>query len=176
VIPKGAAAPAKSYEVAPTANSLSGLGFVPGNFAAGVAGSLKMVNWSECKWHTIDLQVGASGLYEPGAVHDEGITLPMGCGGFAYIPVHSPKFDRGGIMVAEWPSSAAAFDTDDHGNPLPQSRRTFLTNLQGSWSAYFDTVSGNYLFLTWGHSPDRVIVVQGFVPPPPTPPPPSAPR
>ena len=173
VIAKGGTAPAHTYTLP---QQLSGLGFVPGNFPAGIAGRLKMIDWSACNFHTVDLAVGASGLYEPGNVHDEGVHLPNGCGGFAYIPNGSPLFPKGGLMLAEWSTKTATFEIDANANPIPSTRREFLSNLAGSWSAYFDTVSGNYLFLTWGNSPDRVIVVQGFVPPPPTPPPPSTPR
>jgi len=47
------------------------------------------------------------------------------------------------------------------------TRREFMSSFPRPWGAYFEPVTGDYLFLSWGLGTDRVYVVQGFVPPPP---------
>jgi hypothetical protein len=37
------------------------------------------------------------------------------------------------------------------------------------WGAYFEPVTGDYLFLTWGAGNDRIYLVEGFAAPPPPP-------
>lgn len=71
-------------------------------------------------------------------------------------------------MMAEWATQVSAFEVDAKGDPIPSTRKPFLSGLEGSWAAYFDQVSGDYLFPSWGRQPeDTIILVQGFVPPPP---------
>jgi hypothetical protein len=47
------------------------------------------------------------------------------------------------------------------------TRREFFSKFPRPWGAYFEPVTGDYMFLSWGTNADRVYIVQGFVPPPP---------
>ena len=68
----------------------------------------------------------------------------------------------------------ATYEVDDNGDPIVGSRKDFFTSFPRPWGAYFEPVTGDYIFLTWGgpNPPDRVFIVQGFAPPPPPPEPP----
>lgn len=170
VILAGQSTPAQTLSLAPLGvpTSISGIGVVPSSFAAPQAGTLKGVTWSECRWYSF-----AGNAFTPTQVlsissTQAGASFTEGCGGFAYIPAGSPRFAQGGLMMAEWATTVSAFDVDAQGDPIPSTRKPFLTGLEGSWAAYFDQVSGDYLFPSWGRQPeDTIILVQGFVPPPP---------
>jgi hypothetical protein len=74
--------------------------------------------------------------------------------------------------VSEWAGDRiAAYELDDNGDPRLDSRRTFLTGLDGPEGAHRDRATGDVLFTTWGDSmawdpprPDRVIAIRGFAP------------
>ena len=102
-------------------------------------------------------------------------TIHNGPGGFAYVPKGSPGFPKQSLIMAEWSASkVATYEADGQGDPLPSTREEFFTAFPKPWGAYFDPISGDYLFLTWGGSPpDRVYVVEGFALPPPPPPTPK---
>ena len=41
----------------------------------------------------------------------------------------------------------------------------FFKQFPRPWGAYFEPVTGDYMFLSWGTGADRLYIVQGFVPP-----------
>ncbi len=102
-------------------------------------------------------------------------TLQGGPGGFAYVPPGSPVFANHSVIMAEWSDNkVATYAIDNLGDPIPATRVEFFTAFPRPWGAYFDRISGDYLFLTWGAGPpDEVYVVRGFAVPPPPPPPPK---
>ena len=76
------------------------------------------------------------------------------------------------MIVAEWRSDptldrVAVYDVDANGDPLPATRREFFSKFPRPWGAYFEPVTGDYMFLSWGSGDDHLYIVQGFVPPPP---------
>src|SRR5688572_22350453 len=146
-----------------------GVGIVPPGLAA--AGELRLVTWPAGRWYHLEVEpdgalLSVTGLGGPG-------NLPNEPGGFAYVPAGSPGFARQSLIVAEWrrldPSldRVAVYEVDDRGDPLPDTRREFFSRFPRPWGAYFEPVTGDYLFLSWGTGNDHVYVVQGFVPPPP---------
>ncbi len=148
-----------------------GIGFVPSGLAS--AGTLRLVTWPEGHWY----QVGATlsgGLYTIDSL-TETARLANNPGGFAYVPAGSPGFAAQSLIVAEWRQSdrtldrVAVYETDAAGDPVTATRREFFSRFPRPWGAYFEPVTGDYLFLTWGDGDDRVYVVQGFAPPPPGP-------
>jgi hypothetical protein len=123
------------------------------------------------RWYHLEVApdgplLGVTGLGPPGVLANEP-------GGFAYVPAGSPGFERQSLIVAEWrrfdPSQdrVAVYEVDDQGDPLQGTRREFFRRFPRPWGAYFEPVTGDYLFLSWGTFDDHVYVVQGFVPPPP---------
>lgn len=115
--------------------------------------------------------------------------LPHGPGGFAYVPPGSPGFTAPSLVVTEWyladdwapelnepadgaPQGVAAYEVDDAGDPKPETRRPFFTQFPRPWGAFFEPVTGDFLFATWhgaSPSPDRIVQVRGFAKPPPAP-------
>src|SRR5438045_143310 len=97
------------------------------------------------------------------------VTLPGGPEGFIYVPLGSPLFPLQSMLVSEYSSgNVVTYTTDANGNPVLASRHVFVSGLTGAEGAAIDPVTGDFLFSTFGGS-NRVIRVQGFVPPtPPT--------
>ncbi len=146
-----------------------GIGFVPAEIAA--AGQMRIVTWPAGLWYHVGLAPDGP-LYQVTSL-TETTQLPNNPGGFAYVPAGSPGFDAQSLIVAEWVQGNAAqdavatYEVDDEGDPIPSTRKPFFTTFPRPWGAYFEPVTGDYLFLTWGTGNDRVFIVQGFVPPPP---------
>jgi hypothetical protein len=89
------------------------------------------------------------------------VTLPNNPGGFAYVPAGSPGFAAQSIIVAEWRQSGqaddrvAVYEADAQGDPIIATRREFMSAFPRPWGAYFEPVTGDYLFLSWGLGTDR---------------------
>jgi hypothetical protein len=89
------------------------------------------------------------------------------------VPPGSPGFPTQTLIVAEWTfdpamDRVAVYDVDTAtGDPIVTTRREFFSRFPRPWGAYFEPVTGDYLFLSWGAGEDHVYIVQGFVPPPP---------
>lgn len=150
-----------------------GLGIVPEGLAA--AGELRTVTWPLGVWHHVAATPATApdvGLLDVTAVTPT-VTLPNNPGGFAYVPAGSSGFPTQAIIVAEWVQGdatqdrVAVYDADASGDPIVATRREFLSKFPRPWGAYFEPMTGDYLFLSWGTGTDHVFIVQGFVPPPP---------
>jgi hypothetical protein len=180
----GATATSREIDLVPfgidnfTDQGPGGIGFVPPGLTG--AGELRIVTWPAGHWYHV-------GLAPDGALYNvtsltETVQVANNPGGFAYVPAGSPGFDQQAIILAEWNVSdlnldrVAVYDADAQGDPIPATRREFLSRFPRPWGAYFEPLTGDYFFLSWGTGMDRVYVVQGFVPPPPIgAPPPAAP-
>jgi hypothetical protein len=174
-LPAGATAPASRTDLRPLGLPSSGdqgpggVGMVPPGLAS--AGELRMVTWPAGAWVHAATQPSGNLLAVTSVTPTT--TIPNNPGGFAYVPAGSPGFTSQAIIVAEWRVSGAAddrvavYDADAAGDPLPATRREFFSAFPRPWGAYFEPVTGDYLFLSWGLGTDRVYIVQGFVPPPP---------
>lgn len=144
-----------------------GLGRVPPPLAA--AGQLRIVTWPGGRWaHVTSAPDGA--LLSITAA-EEKLALPNEPGGFAYVPAGSPGFTAQSVIVAEWrfdqtEDRVAVYEVDDQGDPIVTTRKEFFVKFPRPWGAYFEPVTGDYLFLSWGTGQDRVYAVRGFVPPP----------
>jgi hypothetical protein len=145
-----------------------GLGLVPPNLAA--AHELRLVTWPGGRWYHVATSPDGN-LVRIDALA-QATTVPNEPGGFAYVPAGSPEFARQSLIVAEWrrfsppDDRVAVYEVDDAGDPKLATRREFFHRFPRPWGAYFEPVTGDYLFLSWGTGNDRVFIVQGFVPPP----------
>lgn len=146
-----------------------GVGFVPPDLTA--AGELRIVTWPGGAWYHVGL--APDGMLYTVTSLTETVTIPNNPGGFAYVPAGSPGFPTQSIIVAEWSTAGttqdrvAVYESDAQGDPVPSTRREFMSRFPRPWGAYFEPLTGDYFFLSWGSGTDRVFVVQGFVPPPP---------
>ena len=151
-------------------DSPGGLAFVPSYLAA--AGQLRAAGWPAGSFFHLGYSVQANQLLTiTGA--NQVTTLTEG-GGFAYVPPGSAGFSKPSLIMAEWSGHAVVtYEVDANGDPSPTTRKPFFTAFPAPWGAYFEPVTGDYLFLTWESVPDCVYIVQGFEKPPPPPPPPK---
>jgi hypothetical protein len=152
------------------ASSAAALAFVPGGFPG--AGQLKLVSWSGGEWYTLGYSADGSGTFDiTSATYNT--TLGGGPEGIAYIPLGSPLFSVPSMLQSEYSAGkVASYEVDANGNPIVATRRDFITDLTGAEGAFIDPLTGDFIFSTFGGG-DRIVVVEGFVPPPQVPIPPS---
>jgi len=146
--------------------STGGLNFVPPGFPS--AGNLKINSWPSGDWYDVTLTPDGGGTYNINTlVNVPGSTLPGGPEGFIWVPFGSPDFPNPSMLVSEWSAgNIAAFEIDGNSDPVIATRQTFMSGLSGAEGAFIDPVTGDFMFSTFG-SGDRVVIVQGFLPPPP---------
>ena len=146
-----------------------GLGLVPPNLAA--ANEMRVVTWPGGRWFHVAHAPDGNLLSISST--NQTVTVPNEPGGFAYVPAGSPGFSNQSLIVAEWRAGnpvadrVAVYEVDGQGDPTVSTRREFFSKFPRPWGAYFEPLTGDYLFLSWGTNADRVYIVQGFVPPPP---------
>lgn len=144
-------------------SSPGGLNFVPPGFAG--EGQLKLVSWSGGQWYTLELTPDGNGTFDIADVTME-TTIVGGPEGFVHISAENEGFPVDGLLVSEWSAgNLAAYDADDNGDPLPNTRRDFVTGLTGAEGAYLDHLSGDFLFTTFGGG-NRLVTIRGFTPNP----------
>jgi hypothetical protein len=125
---------------------------------------LKLVSWSGGEWYTIDLVPDGRGTYDARGAR-RATSLPGGPEGFAYVVAGSPLFPAHGLLVSEWNGNQiSAYEVDARGDPVRDTRRPFLTGLQGAVGGYRDPATGDFLFSAGGPAADRTMVVRGFAP------------
>jgi hypothetical protein len=156
--------------------SLSAFNFVPAGFPG--AGRMKLVTWFDGQWFDATLTPDGSGTYDLSNVTNVAASnLGGGPEGFIYVPAGSPLFPTPTLLVSEFSNDkVVAYDLDANGNPVVASRRIFIDSTTdvgyGPEGAFIDPVTGDFLFSDFDGSSaaqDKVIVVQGFVPPKPVP-------
>jgi hypothetical protein len=178
----GANAPDVTVDLAPlglstVSESPGGIGFVPPPLTA--KGQLRTVTWPGGQWWHLQYAVNAGTWSFPSATQAAAASSPLtgNPGGFAYVPAGSPLFPLQSLIVAEWSTAGTAsdrvavYEVDQNGNPLKSTRKEFFSAFPRPWGAYFEPVTGDYLFLTWNGlgQNDRIYLVQGFDKPPPPP-------
>ncbi len=160
--------PARTTELDPlgVANSIGGIGFVPPGYVD--AGGMRLLSWPGGEWTHLEREPDGE-LFTLSNPKQTAI-LQNGPGGFAYIPKGSPGFDQDHLIVSEWSTdTVGVYQVDAQGDPVPPSRKDFFTAFPRPWGAYFEPLTGDFIFLTWGAGVDRLYIVQGFEAPPPIP-------
>jgi hypothetical protein len=143
-------------------DSVGSIAFVPNGFAG--AGQLKAVTFQKGSFGTIPLSPDGNGAYTPGLGALEA-TLSGGPEGIAYVRGTNPGFGVDSLLVAEYTSGkVGAYELDGDGNPIPGTKRDFITNLTSAEGAFIDPVTGDFLFSTF-YAGSEVHVVRGFLPP-----------
>ncbi|MBK9752522.1 MAG: hypothetical protein IPO88_03270 [Nannocystis sp.] len=164
----GGNAPARTTALGPlgVANSIGGIGFVPPGFVD--AGGMRLLSWPGGEWYHLERDPDGELFVVSKPVKTA--TLPNGPGGFAYVPKGSPGFDVDHVIVSEWSTNTVGvYQVDAQGDPKMATRKDFYTTFPRPWGAYFEPLTGDFMFLTWGAGVDRVYIVQGFKAPPPLP-------
>jgi len=128
------------------------------------AGSLKLCSWPGGDWYDLAYSPDGTGTFNIDA-SDYQTTISGGPEGFIYIPTGSPGFPSPSMLVSEFSANTVgAYEVDSNGDPLPGTRRDFITGLNGAEGAVIDPLTGDFLFSTWGTGTDVVMVVEGFAP------------
>ncbi len=125
------------------------------------AGQFKALSYNSGAWHTLTLAPDGTGLFD--VTGASGATqLVGGPEGVVYVRAGSPDFPMTSVLVSEYGTGqVTAFEVDGNGDPLPETRRVFVSGLGGAEGAHVDATTGDFLFSTFGGG-DRVIVVRGF--------------
>lgn len=154
------------------ASSVGAGNFVPSSHNG--AGQFKVVSYDGNGFYTVPLSSDGSGGFDLGSATLETTlnTCSSACGpeGFIYVPLGSPLFSSQSMLVSEYDSgTVGSYPIDSNGNPVPGSRKTFISGLTGAEGAAIDPVTGDFFFSTFGGG-NQVFEVRGFVAPaaPPT--------
>lgn len=146
------------------ATSLGTLTFVPAGFPG--AGDLKVASYSGGGFYTVGYSLNGSGTYDLGPATLEALLAGTGPEGILYVSDANPGFASPSVLISEYSfGSIGAYLLDGGGNPIPDSRQDFIIGLTGAEGAVMDPLTGDFLFSTFGGG-NRLIQVQGFVPPP----------
>jgi len=146
------------------APSPGGLMFVPTGFPG--AGQLKVASYDDSRWYTLGYAPDGSGTYNITSATFV-VTISGGPEGIFYVPSGSPLFTVPTVLVSEYGADkVGAYEIDSNGDPIPATRRDFITDLNGAEGAAIDPLTGDFLFSTFGGN-NQVIVVRGFKKPTP---------
>lgn len=143
-----------------TSNSPGALTFVPPGYAG--AGDLKVNSWSGAVLHTTAIRPDGTGTFDlVGFVRP--VQISGGPEGLLFPPPGSPQLsDYSHLIVCEYSAAGiAVYDLDANGDPIPASRRQFMTGVGGAEGATLDPATGAFLFSTFGGG-NQVLVVDGF--------------
>jgi hypothetical protein len=182
-IKPGSTAPDKmidltSFGVEPSVGTLT---FVPPGFPG--AGRLKIASYTAGTWHDATLVADASGTFDVVEV-TERVIVGGGPEGIVYVAAGNAQFSAPSVLITEFDNDrVSAYEVDAAGDPIPATRRDFLTRLTGvpepdplvsggAQGAVVDPLTGDVLFSTFGNANqdtavNRVLIVRGFLPPPP---------
>jgi hypothetical protein len=149
------------------ASSVGAMYFVPDGFPG--AGQLKAVSWSGGQWYTLNLSLEMAGTYNVVSA-TWATTIEGGPEGFIYVSPGSPIFedqfgDYNCLLVAEYSASRiSAYSLDQNGDPEPSSRVDVANGFSQIEGAYFDPLSGDFIFSTWAGGVSAVYVIEGLAP------------
>ena len=107
-----------------------GLMFVPAGLPG--AGQLKVVSYDDSRWYTLGYAPDGSGTYDITSATFQ-VTISGGPEGIFYVPAGSPLFTVPSVLVSEYSTdSIGSYAIDANGDPIPGTRRDFITGLDGS--------------------------------------------
>jgi len=153
----------KVVDLAPLGVSRSpgGLNFVPPGFPG--AGQLKLTSYSDGDWYSLEIAPDGTGTFNVTSATKRA-DLADGKEGFAFVPLGSPAFGANPqVLINEYnDGSVSTFELDANGDPIPGSRRPFITGLDGPDGAFIDPLTGDLLITEFDNH--RVFRVDGFAP------------
>ncbi len=139
--------------------SSAAIAVIPG--ASPPGSRIKIMTWPSGRMFEAQVSI-ESGLVISNVV-ESGVLATVGPEGIAYVPPGSPGIVGTAAIVAEWSRGAiAVYQTDAQGVLNPESRQEVL-QLKGAEGAYFDPISGDFLFSTFGNgAAERIVGLRGF--------------
>lgn len=162
----GSVVPDKFVDLDPTiASSVGWVGIVPPGFAG--AGKLKILSYSFGRWYDAQLTPDATGTYDVTNISPTFVQLANGPEGAIYIAGGNPQFPVDSVLICGYQTGTIdAYAIDANGDPIPATKRPFITGLTGAEGAAIDPVTGDFFFSTFGGG-NQVIEVNGFLAPEP---------
>lgn len=140
-------------------SSTGTLRFVPEGFAG--EGRLKIASFNSSRWYDAEIEPDGDGTFDIVNV-EERAQLTGGPEGIVYVSAGNPDFSSDSVLLCEYSAGqVASYEIDDAGDPIVDTRQTFVSGLSGAEGATFDPVTGDFLFSTFGGG-NRVIIVRGF--------------
>ncbi len=152
-------------------SSVGALAFVPKGFAG--AGRLKITSYTTNLFYDTTMTADGSGTYEI-AIPTKSTKLSGGVDSFIYVKAGNPGFSQDSLLITEYDSTkVSAYTLDANGDPIPTSRRDFITGmtyhsptaLTGTMGATVDPLTGDLLISTFFEddpSKSRIFAVRGF--------------
>ncbi len=150
--------------------ALSPLGFtssvgastiVPAGFMG--AGRLKVAPYNSGNWHDATISPDGSGTFDISAPATS-FFIGGGPEGIVYVEAGATLFFTQSVLVSEYSGGRiVSYEIDAIGDPIPSTRRIFMSGLGGAEGGTRDPVTGDFLFSTFGGG-DRVLAVRGFNP------------
>lgn len=162
-IPAGSTLTAREVNMTALGFSISVGAFmvVPDGFAG--AGRFKVLPYNSGEWHDAVLSPDGNGTFDISAPLTD-IFLGGGPEGIVYVQAGATLFPNESILVSEYSTGIiASYEVDANGDPLPATRRVFISGLGGAEGGTRDPLTGDFLFSTFGGG-NRVIIVRGFTP------------
>jgi hypothetical protein len=144
------------------AGSLGGLFWVPERQPG--AGRFKVASYGSNRWYDVSFTENKNGTYAFTSVTSN-ILLQGGCEGFVYVPTCARGFAEPSILMCEFGTgTVSTYALNSNGDPIPGTRRVFVSGLSGAEGAVIDPVSGDFLFGTYGGG-NHIVRIVGFPPP-----------
>lgn len=139
--------------------TVGAMGLVPAGFPG--AGSLKLASYTSGFWYDAAYTTNPNGT-----ISISGVSAPINIGGgpegIAFVPGGNPDFPVDSIVITEYGTGwVVAYEADANGDPIPATRRAFLTGISGAEGAAIDPLTGDFLFSTYGGG-NRVWRATGF--------------
>lgn len=103
------------------------------------------------RWYDAIVTPDASGTYNITRGPGVPITIRNSPNGIVYAPAGAPLFPVDSVFIAELRvGTIAAFEVNANGDPIPSTRKPFVTDLLGFGGAALDPLTGDLLFSTFG--------------------------
>ncbi len=165
-IKPGSVVPDKFVDLDPAiASSVGWVGVVPTGFPG--AGKLKILSYNTGRWYDAQLAPDATGTYDVTNISPAFVQLASGPEGAIYIGGGNAQFPVDSVLICGYQGGTIdAYAIDANGDPIPATKRPFITGLSGAEGAAIDPVTGDFFFSTFGGG-NQVIEVNGFLAPEP---------
>ncbi|MCP3920559.1 MAG: hypothetical protein GY711_33960 [bacterium] len=124
---------------------------------------VKIASFSASTWYDASVAPDGNGTFDLVGV-TQSAALSGGPEGIVYIDGSNPGFSADSVLVSEFSSNrVSAYEVDANDDPLPATRRDFLTSLSGAEGAATDPLTGEWLGEATLSGPDDFVVCSNQV-------------
>lgn len=152
--------------------STGALAFVPKHFPG--SKRLKITSYTANLFYDTTISRDGSGTYKI-ATPSKSVKLSGGIDSFVYIKAGNRGFAKNSLLITEYDTNKiSAYTIDANGNPIPATRKDFLTALSthfpttpSTLGATVDPLTGDVLLSTYFEevpSKGKILAVRGFCP------------